>query len=146
VNGVATLALPAPSNGSRSVSAEYTGDRRFHGSFSGSKEIEVVTTSVGVPDESPRRFGLGSVWPNPVGGDAASLRFELPTTAPVRVEVFDVHGRRRVARNMGTLEPGPHTVGLPDLDALTPGLYFVRLMQGERTAVGRFTRLKTPPN
>jgi paraquat-inducible protein B len=47
---------------------------------------------------------------------------------------------------MGTLEPGPHTVGLSGLDALTPGLYFVRLMQGERTAVGRFTRLKTPPN
>jgi hypothetical protein len=145
VNGVATLQLPAPYNSTRTLTAEYGGDRRFHGSISVPIEIEVFTTSVGVPDVREGSFGLERIRPNPVLGNVGTLRFELPISSSVRFELFDVRGRRVFERDLGELGPGPHTAELPGLNALTPGLYFVRLVQGSRAAVSRFTLLRTPP-
>ena len=57
--------------------------------------------------------------------DATALRFRLEAPAAVRLEVFDVTGRR-VASIAGPFGAGEHTVPL-DGRALAPGAYVVRL-------------------
>jgi hypothetical protein len=146
VGGVATLQLPAPYNSRRKLTAEYLGERRFYRSVSAPIAIEVFQTSVDVPAVAAEaRFGLERVWPNPVAGGEGTVRFELANASPVRLGVFDVHGRRIFEHEIGVLEPGAHTLRLPGLEALASGLYFVRLAQGDRTAVARFTRLSVAP-
>jgi hypothetical protein len=48
-----------------------------------------------------------------------------------------VSGRRVVAREVGSLGPGRHTLDLAEGRRLAPGLYVVRLTQGRQTGVRR---------
>jgi hypothetical protein len=82
---------------------------------------------VGAVPESSDGLGLSDVWPNPTSGDRLRVRFTLPGASTAWLEVLDVMGRRMVAREVGSLGAGEHTVGLSDDDPLAPGLYLVRL-------------------
>lgn len=61
--------------------------------------------------------------------------FSLPDALPARLEVVDVNGRRWLTREVGLLGPGHHVVRLDDSRRLTPGVYQVRLVHGERDRV-----------
>jgi hypothetical protein len=50
-------------------------------------------------------FGLGPAWPNPMH-DGAELRLRLPERAAVRLDVYDLQGRRVRQLVTGTLGPG----------------------------------------
>ena len=74
--------------------------------------------------------------PNPAAvGTAATLRYELPTAAPVAVAVFDAAGRTVAAVPAAAQAAGPHTLALPAL--ATPGLYLVRLSAGAQSQTVR---------
>ncbi|MCA0267608.1 MAG: T9SS type A sorting domain-containing protein [Bacteroidetes bacterium] len=76
-----------------------------------------------------------SVWPNPAR-DAATIRARTVPGETVRVEVFDLLGRR-----VATLHDGPASgaLALPlDVSGLMPGVYVVRMMGG---ASAQTTRL-----
>lgn len=75
------------------------------------------------------------VAPNPVRGLAA-LDVTLPAPADVRVEVYDVTGRRALALGAGVLATGAHRLPL-DTGPLAPGVYVVRLTAGEAAATAR---------
>ena len=51
-------------------------------------------------------------------------------------------GRRVVSRNVGALGAGPHAVDLAEGRQLAPGIYMVRLTQGERSRVVRAAVLR----
>jgi hypothetical protein len=73
-----------------------------------------------------------AVAPNPGSAAEAGLYYQLPTAAPVSVEVCDLLGRRvATALAAGTQAAGPHRVALAGL-ALAPGLYTVRLRAGQQ--------------
>jgi hypothetical protein len=70
-------------------------------------------------------FAVLGTMPSPSNGTIA-IRFTLPSSGDVRVEMLDVAGRRVATRDMGMLGAGEHVAVAGDAD-LPPGVYLVRL-------------------
>ena len=82
----------------------------------------------GDDDTSPRAFDLGQNYPNPFN-PATKIGFSLPEAADVRLEVFDVTGRR-VALLLNEHKPaGRHDVTF-DAGDLSSGVYLYRIQAG----------------
>ena len=86
--------------------------------------------TTGVGGEPPVAFALEGVRPNPASGRGLHVALALPTGAAARLELLDVSGRRVLARDVGSLGVGRHTVNLAAGRSVAPGLYWVRLTQG----------------
>ena len=135
---MAVFSLVASHLGDRSFTAVYKGDGRLFGSISQVRMVRVdAAGSVGVGDGVPLAFALEGVRPNPSRGGQLSVTFALPSSAPARLELLDVSGRRVVTREVGALGAGPHVVALAANRSLPPGLYLVRLAQGVNVRVTR---------
>jgi hypothetical protein len=80
---------------------------------------------------TPTRLELLPSAPNPFA-QTARLRYRLPEPAQVRLEVFDLLGRRVAMLVDGERPAGPHEVQL-DGSQLAAGPYFVRLTAGAET-------------
>jgi hypothetical protein len=61
----------------------------------------------------------------------------LTSDAPATLELMDVTGRRAFERAVGSLGAGEHRIDLASARSVPPGLYFLRLTQGGRTAMSR---------
>ena len=83
------------------------------------------------------RFALDAVFPNPTTG-RATVRYTLASTGDVRLEAYDVLGRRVAVLAEGTQGAGAHEAAL-DASALPAGVYVVRLSAGAQTATARVT-------
>jgi hypothetical protein len=81
-------------------------------------------------------FVLDAPSPNPAT-TRTTLRLQLGTTQPVRVEVFDLLGRRVATLHDGALAPGAHPFDL-DVRALPSGIYFARVQGAGTQATRRF--------
>ena len=81
-------------------------------------------------------FALAAPYPNPTAG-VATVNFALAGASVATLEVYDLLGRRvaRIGTDQ-TLPAGPHTASI-DTDALSAGLYLVRLTAGDNTATQR---------
>jgi hypothetical protein len=90
--------------------------------FSAPIEVEVGT---------PLAFKTHGVFPNPVQR-ATTLRYELPTETRVRVEIYDVLGRRVALVADEEKEAGRYELPL-DAQRLAGGLYLVRVQTPERS-------------
>ncbi|MEO0857493.1 MAG: PA domain-containing protein, partial [Bacteroidota bacterium] len=82
-------------------------------------------------------YALASVYPNPVS-TTATVGFTLPTAEQVRVEVFDLLGRRVATLADGFRVVGEHRVTL-DAAGLPSGVYVVRLATPSATLTERVT-------
>ena len=91
---------------------------RMAGVFAGEVSLEV-------PGE--HRLALRGFHPNPATGPL-SVAFSLASTAPARLEILDVAGRRVHASTLSRPVPGPQQVTLGGL-RLAPGVYVLRLEQ-----------------
>ena len=80
---------------------------------------------------APAAVRLAAPAPNPLGSRAA-LAFETAAAGPVRLDVFDVTGRRVATLVDGPLAAGRHEAVL-DASALSSGVYVVRLRAGGET-------------
>jgi beta-lactamase superfamily II metal-dependent hydrolase len=83
-----------------------------------------------------------AVAPNPVH-DAAGFALALDRAGVVRIDVFDVTGRRIATPFAGWLPAGSHRLGWnrasTDGGMAGPGIYFARLQGGGRTLMSRMT-------
>ena len=93
----------------------------------------------------PTELRLLSPRPSPFRNEVV-LRFDLPTAQQVKLEVFDVNGRRRVL-----LEEGPRTAGTHQLvwdgrdghgDPIESGVYWMRLATAGEARTVRILRVK----
>ena len=103
-----------------------------HGNVSPSALLGPGQT-VSAPPEAPA-FGFAAIR-SPVLARELALEGSLPSTAPARIELFDVHGRRiwsRELRAAGRFHETPARER-----PLAPGVYAVRLSQAGRTSRGR---------
>jgi len=92
---------------------------------------------VSVPGSShPAALSLSAVRPNP-SANGVTIAFTLPDSAPARIELVDVAGRRVLVRDVGTLERGSHVVRLTEARSLPAGAYLVRIVQGSRSVSTR---------
>jgi uncharacterized repeat protein (TIGR01451 family) len=81
---------------------------------------------------TPQAVALLPSAPNPFR-EATRLRYELPETAAVTVQVFDLLGRKVATLADGNQPAGRHELTL-DASGLASGTYFVRLRAGETVA------------
>jgi PKD repeat protein len=90
-----------------------------------------VPTPGGSAGGVPGRLELLGVRP-----DAASLavRLSLPQGESARLEVLDIAGRVLSRRDLGSLSPGVHEERVTLDHRPSPGIYFVRLIQGANFA------------
>ncbi len=105
--------------------------------------------TVSVGNERPTAFALSQNSPNPFTG-LTRIRFALPVSTPVRLELFDLQGHRVATLMDGEKASGWHTVdvgpsardahGRP-IGAMRSGVYFYRLSTPEFTATKRLLRL-----
>ena len=91
-----------------------------------------AATAVDGP-QGPAEFALRGALPNPSRGDRLDVSFSLPNAAPAELSLFDVGGRRVAFEDVGALGPGPHVADLARRVPISPGIYFARLSQGERS-------------
>lgn len=87
-------------------------------------------------------FTIDDVRPNPSRGGALTVSFTLPSDAPTQVGLFDVAGRRIVRVTLEHPSAGPRSVELGAGRTLPPGLYMVRVTQGELAAMQRVTVIR----
>jgi len=88
----------------------------------------IYTFPTSLEDEKPqqaRRFALGVNYPNPFNPQT-TVPFELARAAQVKLELYDVLGRRVATILNRRMEAGTHTA-LVDGRALSSGVYYYRL-------------------
>ncbi len=85
----------------------------------------------------PAKFALAleGLLPNPASGPLW-VSFTLASAERARLELLDVGGRRVVSRDLDGLGAGRHLVRLSE-SSVAPGVYWLRLEQGERHALTR---------
>ncbi len=94
-------------------------------------------TTTGVGDHLPAAVEFFPARPNPITRET-TLHFELPSVAPVRIEVFDLTGRLMATVADRTFEAGRHDVRWDAAGGRTPpGLYFARFTTPGHHAVQR---------
>jgi len=88
--------------------------------------------------EGPARleFALEGFEPNPAVAEL-NIAFTLPQALPATVTLLDLAGRELALREVGSLGPGRHLVRLGDAFHTPPGVYWLRLTQGQRSLVKR---------
>lgn len=84
---------------------------------------------------------LLSIAPNPVG-DAAEIRFALTTPGHIRIEVFDLLGRRVALLTDEYRPAGVHVLRWTLGPSVASGTYLVRLTAGDSSRTRSFTRLR----
>jgi hypothetical protein len=101
--------------------------------------LDLRTTSADAFD-TPHQPALHANFPNPFF-ETTSLSYTLDEEAGVRLEVFDVLGRRVALVFEGEQEPGTYSYILNGT-ALPAGMYLVRLQAGDRQWVRTVIRLR----
>lgn len=120
--------------GGRAVALSYTMADLVDGESSRADVLQDVVDYFGLQatiigteqSELPNAVTMAPVFPNPFS-ESATLQFNLPRAANVRIALFNILGQRTATIMEGTtLSPGTHDVRLEG-DQLPSGLYFVSL-------------------
>lgn len=115
-------------------------------SFAGgpfSEEIPFTTNgiSIGVEDEANGlTFDLFQNYPNPFN-PSTTLRFSISEVAEVKLEVYDILGRRVAQLVNGTYNPGYHEIQW-QADRYASGLYFAHMEANAFTKVVKMVLVK----
>lgn len=88
----------------------------------------------------PRNYSLKQNYPNPFN-PTTQITYELPTGSDVRLEVFDMAGRRVATLVEGTMQAGAHTVTFNAMN-LSSGVYVYRLTAGSVVLSRSLTLIK----
>lgn len=97
-------------------------------------------TTAGVDNNLPARITLHQNYPNPFN-PMTNIRFELPVSSDVRLEIFDITGRKIATLSNGNYASGAHTVQF-DATNIGSGVYMYRLQAGGEVMIGKMTLIK----
>jgi hypothetical protein len=102
-----------------------------------SRRFGPISAVAGAP---PRRVALHQNSPNPFN-PSTLIRFDLPAPSPVRLVVYDVHGRLVRELVAGVLPPGAHRLHWDGRSQagveMASGVYLYRLEAGQRSQTRR---------
>lgn len=126
-------AVPA---GTRSVLLQLVCTRlsgTYNDGYADSLTFALTSSTVGVTTAATASaITFAPVSPNPVR-DAARFAFRLPRADDVRLDVFDLNGRRVGTVVAGPLAAGDHAATWKRGAGVTPGVYFARLQVGTQS-------------
>lgn len=107
-------------------------------------QIDVVYTSSereGPVSETPGSFNLEQNFPNPFN-PTTQIRYDVPEASAVKLEVYDMLGRRvAVLVNNENHPSGSHTVTF-DAANLSSGVYMARMTSGSKSMIRKMTLIK----
>ena len=101
---------------------------------------DLITVGVQGPPPVPEAIRLEENYPNPFSAHT-TIRYEIPQRSFVRLEVFDVLGRRVAVLAEGVFQGGFHEARF-DAAHLPSGLYAVRLQSGSRLVTRTMLRIR----
>lgn len=87
-----------------------------------------------------QEYDLSQNYPNPFN-PATVIRYHLPVSSEVRLDVFDLLGRRVAVLVDGQKNAGTHRVSF-DASSLSSGIYFYRLEAGDFTGIRKMILMK----
>jgi len=108
----------------------YTHELIYFRDHEGNEFGEAFDVSTPTPTEIPQRAALLSNYPNPFN-PSTTIPFELAQSANVRLEVYDMLGRRVALLVNETRQAGRHNAVF-DSGNLSSGVYIARLVAGEQ--------------
>lgn len=130
--------------GSHDVYLRFTGDDGVSELFriqSFSFTTEVFTSNEETVGASlPKELRLSQNYPNPFN-PSTEIRFQLPESGDVRLEVYDMLGRNVTTLVDNRLTAGEHSVKF-DASNLSSGMYIYRLQTGDTVLTRKMTLIK----
>jgi hypothetical protein len=121
--------------------ATFQSDRARTGEF---QDFAVVAVGDG-PDVPPAGFTVDNPHPNPFN-PSTKIRVYMPARGDLRVEVYDLQGRRVRELHTGQIGDGWHTLvwdGRDDGGRIqSSGLYFMRAVSDQEVSVQKMTLVK----
>lgn len=99
-----------------------------------------VITSAEYDNEIPAKLSLSQNYPNPFNPTTV-INYQVPVQSEVRLEVFDVLGRRVAVLFNGEQASGYHSVTF-DASQLSSGMYLYRLQTGNQVITKKMTLVK----
>jgi hypothetical protein len=99
-------------------------------------EVEVFVGEAWATAETPL-LALEGARPNPTLADNLRIYFSLPNSGAARLDLIDVTGRQVMAREVGSLGPGAHSVEFSSAARMPAGVYFIRLTRGRESVISR---------
>lgn len=108
--------------------------------FNNMSIVEVTSTDIVSGFETPDRTSLDQNYPNPFN-PTTQIRFSLPQTSAVTLQVFDLLGRQVAQLADGTFAAGSHIVNF-DASQLNSGVYVYRLQSDAVTITRKMTLTK----
>jgi hypothetical protein len=99
-----------------------------------------TATSTPVSGELPERLALHQNYPNPFN-PTTQINYELPETADVRLDVFNVQGQRVATLVNSSQSAGSYNVNF-DASNLASGVYLYRLQSGAEVITRTMTLIK----
>lgn len=99
-----------------------------------------VETSNELEENSPQRFRLNQNYPNPFN-PSTIISFSLPVSSNVKLEVYDLMGRKVRSLLNGQMSTGEHEVAF-NASGLSSGIYIYRLQAGDNVINKMMTLLK----
>ena len=118
----------------RQVAAGASYDYRLSWPSGSSRAYSSVST-IHVPLRAS--FALAGARPNPASSRDCRVAYSLAEPGPATLELFDVRGRRVANLDVSASGVGEHVAIFGRIQGAGPGLYWVRLQQGERSATAR---------
>jgi hypothetical protein len=99
-----------------------------------------IASSNPATPELPVVVSLEQNYPNPFN-PSTQIRYELPQSADVRLDVFNIQGQRVATLVNQTQHAGVHTLTF-DASALSSGVYVYRLQTGNTVLTRKMTLIK----
>ena len=99
-----------------------------------------VVTDVNKTSSLPRDFALGQNYPNPFN-PSTTIKYDLPTRSPVRIEVFNILGEKVATLVTGEQSAGTHEVKFNAI-GLSSGIYLYRMAAGSFTSTMKMILVK----
>lgn len=107
--------------------------------------FETLDTSIepapGLSEAGQMPAQLYQNYPNPFNPET-TISYRLNETAPVRIEVYSLHGQRLHVIEQGVQPPGIYEVRFDAAGELASGVYLYRLQTNEHVLTRRMTLLK----
>jgi hypothetical protein len=100
------------------------------------QRVAIGDDHISIPDN----FTLSQNYPNPFNA-RTTIRFNLPADGHVKLETFDILGRKVATLVDGELVAGAHAV-VWDCTKVPSGVYFYKLSNGEKSIAKKMTLLK----
>ncbi|UCG53849.1 MAG: T9SS type A sorting domain-containing protein [Candidatus Latescibacterota bacterium] len=117
----------------------YIDEIEFRGLTGGATAGDIAVMKTSEP-LAPHRFSLSQNYPNPFN-PTTTISFSLAKASHVRLEIFDIAGRRVATLVDESKDAGPHHVEF-DASSLSSGIYIYRIKAGDMTESRKMMLIK----